>query len=88
MYYCNKCGVVVYVNRPENPKKVDSPRLNVVCLVCKQEATYRKLLPEDIHAANVVESDKKFNTLFKKVAALEEKLNIEDEMKDMEVVEE
>ena len=57
MYYCNKCGVIFFVNRPENLEKETGPSFNSICESCKEEATFRKLVPEDFGAANVKELD-------------------------------
>ncbi len=57
MYYCNKCGAIFFVNRPENLEKETGPSFTSVCEACKEEATFRRLVPEDFGAANVKELD-------------------------------
>ncbi len=57
MYYCNKCGAIFFVNRPENLEKETGPSFTTVCEACNGEVTFRRLVPEDFGAANVKELD-------------------------------
>lgn len=54
MYYCNGCGLVRFLSRPENTEPPMNPLINLFCNFCQAETIYRKVLPEDFHAAHEV----------------------------------
>ena len=54
MYYCNSCGLVRFLSRPENTEPPATPMVNLFCNFCQAETVYRKVLPEDFNAAHEV----------------------------------
>lgn len=71
MYYCSACGVVNFLNRAENKNKPGSkPAIEMNCNVCNKITNYRRLVPEDLHAANMIEVDQEMRDLYKEILKL------------------
>ncbi|MDH5401849.1 MAG: hypothetical protein OEZ01_08850 [Candidatus Heimdallarchaeota archaeon] len=64
MYYCNICGVVKFLTRAENKNKPDGPSIVMECKICGKNTTYRKLIPEDLGAANSKEVSINFSNIY------------------------
>lgn len=82
MYYCNKCGAIFFVNRPENLEKETGPSFSSICKSCKEDATFRKLVPEDFGAANVKELDSSVKYLKGVIRDIQSSLPSVDEIDD------
>jgi len=84
MYYCNNCGTIIFVNRPENIEKEVRPSFTSNCVACKEDVTFRKLVPEDFDAANVKELDSSVKYLKGVIKEMRSRLPEEDEVIDAE----
>ena len=70
MYYCNNCGVVIFLNRSENANKPrELPSIQIDCMLCKQ--TYRKLLPEHINSTHQKEFDQTIKAMYNEILRLQ-----------------
>ena len=74
IYYCNNCGHVSFLNRAENPSKPrDVSSTKIECLVCKQETTYRKLVPEDLNATNSQEFNQTTKAMYLEIMKIRDR---------------
>ncbi len=73
IYYCNNCGHISFLNRSENKLKPKLAASTIIeCLVCKQETTYRKLVPEDLSATNTREFNQTVKAMYNEIMKIKE----------------
>ena len=82
MYYCTDCGVVRFLNRVENNDKPTRPRLELDCRYCEGITVYRKILPENIGAANRKGTQEVIKKIYEKLSVEIQKLK--DQIRDLE----
>jgi hypothetical protein len=76
IYYCNNCGHVSFLNRAENKSKPRYAQSTIIeCLVCRQETTYRKLVPEDLTAINTNEFNLTIMAMYNEIMKIKEENN-------------
>ncbi len=67
MYYCNGCGTIRFMTRPENRDPPNGPMILLFCKFCDAETTYRVVSPEDFGAANYKGVESSLRNLYKKL---------------------
>lgn len=81
IYYCNNCGHVAFLNRAENKLKPRSASSTIIeCLVCKQETTYRKLVPEDLNAINTEEFNQTTKAMYSEIMKTRDRMQEKEEI--------
>lgn len=67
MYYCNTCGIIRFLSRPESKTPPSGPMILLFCQICQAETTYRIVSPEDFGAANYKGVESSLRKIYKKL---------------------
>ncbi|MCE7734111.1 MAG: hypothetical protein GPJ54_04475 [Candidatus Heimdallarchaeota archaeon] len=64
---------MAFLNRSENKLKPKLAASTVIdCLVCKQQTTYRKLVPEDLNAINTKEFNQTVKAMYNEIMKMKD----------------